>query len=208
MLQVGSTETNELVSSNKDANLDTSTSLALNISAVVRRALPSIRILSKWIMGQLEYLGRVEARLEAKEKRSPTTSTPNPEKEDLTSGSISLSELQIAFRQFWKAYVAFSNSILLAFPTDSLPNALDEGIWLEEDVDMLGFAPLRRGMKEGIASALGVPVEIARVGRDVHPNEEQLMRLADIQKDAKLVAGSEVRLFFSLLALCFAGTQD
>ena len=100
--------------------------------------------------------------------------------------------------KFWVSYAAFSNSLSRAFPLELLPNLNGGAIWLEEDVDMLGFAPLRRGMREGVTiSAEGTGSEILRVGKDVHPNEEQLMRIAEIQLDAFVVAESEVRRFIS-----------
>lgn len=185
LLKVGAAEIEELASANASNEVDTAApNLALNISAALRRTLPAMRILSKWMMGQLEYIARVEARLEAHEKAQTAPSFT----------TLSSDNFRSAFSNFWLAYCAYSNAVLEAFPAEALPNALADGIWLEEDVDMLGFAPLRRGMKEGIGSAFGMPLEIARVGRDVHPNEEQLMRVADGQTDAKLIARSPVSM--------------
>ncbi|KAI5480764.1 protein SMG7 [Pseudohyphozyma bogoriensis] len=190
LCSIGTQETTELVAQNIASgvheNVEDGSTLALNISAVLRRALPAIRILSKWIMGQLEYISRVEARVEAKEKKHglPTN----------VGAQVALDDLKGTLRVFWAAYADFANAVLEAFPFDLLPSAVEDEVWLEEDVDMLGFAPLRRGMKEGVAAADGMPVEIARVGKDVHPNEEQLMRIGDIEMDARLIAEAKESL--------------
>lgn len=193
LLTVGTSETHELVASNLASGTDTSESLALNISAILRRTLPAVRILSKWIMGQLEYITRVEARIEAQETKQSESTTDSGESSGPVNSVVSLSNVRESLNAFWTSYVEFANAMQVAFPPARLPNALDGGVFLEEDVDMLGFAPLRiRGTKERSGGAMGVPVEIERVGKDVHPNEEQLMRIADVQSDALLVSAAEV----------------
>lgn len=57
-------------------------------------------------------------------------------------------------------------------------------------MELLGCAPLSRASRDGRGN-LG---ELARVGKDVHPNEEELMRVADMQKDAIAMAAGEVSL--------------
>lgn len=93
--------------------------------------------------------------------------------------------------------------MLSAFPLKFLP---EEEVWLEEDVDLLGFSPLRRGgMKVGVTSGGGLGEdqgtleEISKVGKNVHPNEEQLMRIADVETDARLIAEVEVRASTAVL---------
>lgn len=56
---------------------------------------------------------------------------------------------------------------------------------LEEDEDMRGFLPVSRGLL-GRRSGGGGVVE------SVHPNEEQLMRIADLQVDATLILQAQV----------------
>jgi hypothetical protein len=79
---------------------------------------------------------------------------------------------------------------------------------LEEDVDMRGWLPLRGLMGgpcplpahlAGDAPASDALSEAAEHGRrtvglreEVHPNEEQLMRIADLLRDARRVVGLEV----------------
>lgn len=185
LLEVGAAETAELVASNAATEVDP-TNLALQISAVLRRALPALRILSKWLMGQLDYVSRVEQRVQSKEKKQRDALAASRDTPPLAADLVRLSDLRAALRAFWAAYVLFANTLQAAFPLALLPSAADGEVWLEEDVDMLGFAPLRRGMKKD------APAEIARVGKAVHPNEEQLMRISDALTDARLVAASDV----------------
>ncbi|KAK4702215.1 hypothetical protein P7C70_g4013, partial [Phenoliferia sp. Uapishka_3] len=187
LLEIGSSETAELVASNIAAGVDEA-NLALNISAVLRRTLPSLRILSKWIIGQIEYISRVESRVESKEKKHRDALAADSSTDRTPDHLVTLTELRAALRDFWHSYTEFANTTQQAFPLDLLPSALDGEVWLEEDVDMLGFAPLRSGMKKEVRPSDGTPAEIARVGKDVHPNEEQLMRIADVQTDARIVA--------------------
>ncbi|ORY89353.1 hypothetical protein BCR35DRAFT_300502 [Leucosporidium creatinivorum] len=208
LLSIGSSETNELLASNDASPSTDPIPLAQNISAVLRRTLPALRILSKWIMGQLEYITRVEARVEAKERKITAKGSQREslehEAQDPTAAadesmdlsSVSSAHLAQELEAFWSAFADFGNSMMLAFPLEELPSAVEGGVWLEEDVDLLGFAPLRRGMKEGVgaADAVGQGGEIARVGKDVHPNEEQLMRIQELQVDAALIAEAESAL--------------
>lgn len=158
-------------------------------------------------MGQLEYITRVEARVEAKERKTVAKGSQRESleqeaqdpaaaaDESMDLSSVSSAHLAHELESFWSAYADFGNSMMLAFPLEELPSAVEGGVWLEEDVDLLGFAPLRRGMKEGVGAAdavVGQGGEIARVGKDVHPNEEQLMRVQELQVDAALVAEAEV----------------
>ena len=184
LLLVGGAETAELVESNVSSQIDTSTddTLALNISAVLRRTLPALRILSKWVSGQLDYIQRVQGRVAEQQASSMSAG--------VQAEGITQAELARGLNNFWRAYASFGTALGSAFPPARLPCAGAGGVWLEEDVDLLGFAPLKRGLKEGAESTDGGSLEIARVGTDVHPNEEQLMRIADIQHDALVVVDS------------------
>lgn len=55
---------------------------------------------------------------------------------------------------------------------------------LEEDQDMRGFMPISRGLIKSNKAGEGEG--------DVHPNEEQLMRIADLQVDATLILQAQV----------------
>ncbi|GAA5885875.1 hypothetical protein JCM6882_004187 [Rhodosporidiobolus microsporus] len=222
LLRISSNETNELYTSNVAplSPSDPPPPLAQNISAVLRRSLPALRILHKWLLAQLEYIGRVEARLEAVERkrardtrRKARTSTGTEEEAQRASSSfgaeagesassekererVTVAELRAAMDGLWEAMADYANSMLLAFPIDELPaqplagageTGGVDGVWLEEDVELLGFAPLRRGGSARVEDG-GRPREIRRVGRDVHPNEEQLMRIREGQGEVEKLA--------------------
>jgi len=132
----------------------------LHISAVLRRLLPSLRILSKWLKSNTDYLARFV---------SSDTQT--------VSGSLAA---------FWTVYTAFVNTLGRLFPIQLLPSLIGP---LEEERDMKGFTPLKRGYKEnnsGETNERGMGLD------QVHPNEEQLMRISDILVDAKLLLQAEV----------------
>ena len=215
-------ETIELLDSNESqrggADQGTRVPAAQNISAVLRRALPAIRVLTKWLVSQLDYVSRVHARVEASERRrhrvsngdeaqhvsSLESSATSRDSSDPTR--VSLEEFRTGLDSLWLAYADFANILKVAFPQGELPlDLLDEGVWLEEDVELLGFVPLRRGMKGTAGEANVVSArEIRRVGRDVHPNDEQLMRVADVLRDAVDLAESHVSLCSCLF---FAGPK-
>ncbi|WWC66953.1 uncharacterized protein I206_100860 [Kwoniella pini CBS 10737] len=138
--------------------------LSFLISAILRRILPSLRIMSKWIKMDLDYLSR-------QQQQNPTSSI---------------------LKDFWTTYKEFIKSIGSVFPIASLPSLPEP---LEEDIDMKGFVPLQRGKTSGngsFNSSVGTESVNGVSHGDVHPNEEQLMRLADIQVDAKLITQSGV----------------
>ncbi len=146
-------EDESAVADEDDDDVDTVLALAARITAVVRRILPSLRIMSRWLKSHLEYVSRA-------------AHGANP-------------ELRASIETFWTAYKRLMLALAHLFPLVQLPS-LDGP--LEEDVDMRGFLPLRRGNAEE-------SVEPQRA--DVHPNEEQLMRIADLLVDVKLLMQTE-----------------
>ncbi|OCF59789.1 hypothetical protein L486_02462 [Kwoniella mangroviensis CBS 10435] len=130
--------------------------LTVYISAILRRILPSLRIISKWIKMDLVYLCR--------QNQAHPSST--------------------ILKEFWITYKKLIDDLMEVFPISQLPSLPEP---LEEDLDMKGFLPLQRG----ITSENNESNSLESQG-DVHPNEEQLMRLADIQVDAKLIMQSAV----------------
>ena len=130
------------------------------ISAVLRRLLPSLRILSKWLKAHLDYIHRLSG---------PDTPT-------LVRNSVD---------EFWIAYSDFARVLREVYPASELPELTHR---LDEDLDMRGFAPLAGGMsgKKGRGSPPLSP-DKGSAEDPVHPNEEQLMRLADLQTDVSLV---------------------
>ncbi|OXC67931.1 hypothetical protein AYX13_03614 [Cryptococcus neoformans] len=149
------------------------------ISAVLRRILPSLRIISKWLKLNTTYLSRLAS----------------PSSNDQASSP----ELRAAISSFWNTYHAFFQSSSKLFILERLPSITRP---LEEDIDMRGFAPLQKGktadidsFAAGATSATdsadgGGDVDGGYEGREVHPNEEHLMRLGDIQVDGLLIGQS------------------
>jgi hypothetical protein len=145
----------------------------LKISAVVRRLLPPLRIFSKWLKSNQDTL------------LSPDmTSTPSA----LASGNASI---QDGITRFWDIYLEFLGRMEALFPLEKLPMLSEP---LEEDYDMRGFVPLKRGMLEMSIGLTGEAANKAeRNGRgSVHPNEEQLMRISDLLVDGKMIVQGDV----------------
>lgn len=124
--------------------------LAQRITPVLRRILPSLRIMSRWLKCHLEYVNRLG------------------ERSDVGA--------------FWGEYKAFTGALGTLFPLVQLPTLQGP---LEEDVDMRGFLPLRRSLSD--ESSGGAGENGADSTEDIHPNEQQLMRIADLLVDVKLV---------------------
>jgi protein SMG7 len=137
--------------------------LAMRITATFRRTLPALRIASKWLRVNLDYvLGDTHKGLKGPERR-------------LVISGIST---------FWETYTSFATRIVLVFPPTSLPKLKRP---LEEDVDSRGYLPLG-GMLVQDNSPTDPGNEDPRTPEQVHPNEEQLMRIWDIGHDARLIA--------------------
>lgn len=152
------------------------------ISAILRRILPSLRVISKWLKLNITYLSRLA---------SPSG-----------NDQVSSPELGAAISSFWDTYHAFFQSSSKLFILERLPSITRP---LEEDLDMRGFAPLQKGKTADIDSfAAGATSAVDSTdvggdgngddgdeGREVHPNEEHLMRLGDIQVDGLLIGQSQ-----------------
>ncbi|KAL1409657.1 hypothetical protein Q8F55_003653 [Vanrija albida] len=147
-----------------DTDADGMMALAQNITAVVRRILPALRIVSRWIKANLKYIAR-------------ESWSHNP-------------DLSAALATFWHDYKRLMIALARLFPLAQLPG-LDQP--LEEDIDMKGFLPLRRGRSvNGGAEFADQCDEVDDAPRHgVHPNEEQLMRIGDLLVDVKLLMQTE-----------------
>ncbi|KAJ7625666.1 hypothetical protein FB45DRAFT_921994 [Roridomyces roridus] len=177
--------------------------LAERISAVFRRTLPALRVGSKWMLGNWVWVRQAVA-----EANSGEDETGDGEKERR--------ELSVQAVRFWTTYAEFLRMLGRAFPVASLP-ALREGeegdveLELEEDVDMRGWLPLHGLMggplppdpedKNNLQMPTGEGTATRRpVGprEEVHPNVEQLMRIADLLRDARRIVeleGSPLALY-------------
>lgn len=159
LMRTAETEVTESLAAHKDADesavaeddevTDTTLALAQRITAVLRRILPSLRIMSRWLKGHIEYIGRLAGKADV--------------------------------RAFWARYKTLMLSLVRLFPLIQLPSLESP---LEEDIDMRGFLPLRRSISEESGEVMEQ--------QDVHPNEEQLMRIADLLVDVRLIMQIEV----------------
>lgn len=165
LLQVGLTQLNESPPQDAEEN-----DLAQRITAKFRRMLPALRIAGKWLRANFKYVQQAQ-------------------KEEKKSSSV----LVIAgLPLFWQAYAQFTTELYRSFPADRLPSLISS---LEEDIDMRGFLPLRKLMGGGDADSISEAGSGTKIAAQVHPNEEQLMRIKDLLEDAKALAGFEVRVY-------------
>jgi hypothetical protein len=180
--------------------------LAQRITATFRRTLPALRMAGKWLRSNTRYIsqGRKVIASNEDEASALKDTTKGKDKRNGNSSPIVIGGIQ----EFWVEYVRFCATLIHAFPVEQLPELRTQ---LEEDIELGGFLPLRKYMY-GID---GKPPGSRRASTDrrdegkveprtsqdrptsraqVHPNEEQLMRIADILLDAKAVANDEVRI--------------
>ncbi|TKY89094.1 hypothetical protein EX895_001625 [Sporisorium graminicola] len=215
---VDTAETREAFEANKElaaalAQADGQSAPIRNLTAVVRRTLPALRIVTKWTKTHLEYLQRIEKRArDAMQQYGETDPVVvrsdmevRPESERPDAHLAAYADTLESIDRAWSQYVDLINSLRYAFPFDSLPNIGKVGsvgapaLCLEEDSDMRGFAPTRKATQStipgGTTITLGMGEACANVEAvrpsQVHPNEEQLMRIADLMIDAKVIAESD-----------------
>ncbi|PWN23271.1 hypothetical protein BCV69DRAFT_113965 [Microstroma glucosiphilum] len=175
----------------KGAARDGQSPATKNLTPVMRRVLPATRIASKWIKSHLDYIDRSQQTCISKAAEgfaSVKGSSNNAEAVACAAAELSLIQ---RVEDFWASFVIFTNTLRYAFPFDALPSlgtVRPTGaapLSLEEDTDLRGFIPTRRGM----LTQDDKPINPA--DRALHPNEEQLMRIADLLVDAKVIAESE-----------------
>lgn len=177
--------------------------LAQRITATFRRTLPALRMAGKWLRSNTRYLSQGLKRTTNGEEESPAPKDAStPRSKDKRNGGSAI--VIGGILDFWREYVRFCEALVNAFPVEKLPELRTQ---LEEDIDMAGFLPLRKYMAGVDGKPLGTarhpPSENGKTNGDalqerpvqardqVHPNEEQLMRIADILTDAKAVAEDE-----------------
>jgi protein SMG7 len=161
--------------------------LAQRITATFRRMLPALRIAGKWLQANFKYVlrGQQSAATKAKED-----SVSNKKEKRKSGPSLAIAGVPL----FWESYAQFINALYRSFPEGSLPALMSP---LEEDVDMKGFLPLKNlmvGEEKGDKENKG---DRNKAAAQVHPNEEQLMRIADLLKDAKILIDFEVCLLYN-----------
>jgi hypothetical protein len=171
--------------------------LAQRITATFRRTLPALRISSKWLRANYRYVVQTRSFddsgiVKTRENRG-----------SFSTAAAAGEEANIAILQFWTKYAKFSTLLWRTFPFGRLPTL---SMPLEEDVDMSGFLPLRQttGDAKNVAAVDhrdDLPSRFNSGESQVHPNDEQLMRIADLLNDAKILAdaGASVTLTSSSL---------
>ncbi|KAH9064613.1 hypothetical protein EDB87DRAFT_1598380 [Lactarius vividus] len=160
--------------------------LAMRITATFRRTLPALRIASRWLRVNLDYVLGDNRKDISNTERGPII------------GDIS---------KFWEAYTSFATRIVLVFPPTSLPKLKRS---LEEDFDTRGYLPLGGLLAQEVTSAEPEGQDL-RAQEQVHPNEEQLMRIWDIGHDARLIAeipGTQMETFRAQFSLIDSVRED
>ncbi|KAJ1024762.1 hypothetical protein NDA16_002802 [Ustilago loliicola] len=218
---VGTSETRNTIEANKELEMalqqvDGQSNPIRNLTAVVRRTLPALRIVTKWTKTHLEYMQRIEKRARDAMEQSGETDPVvvrsdmevRPDSERPHPHLVAYADTLESMDRCWSQYVDLINSLRYAFPFDSLPNIGKVGavgapaLCLEEDSDMRGFAPTRKATQSTIPGGTTISVGMGEACANieavrpsqVHPNEEQLMRIADLMIDAKVVAESDASL--------------
>ncbi|KDN53543.1 hypothetical protein K437DRAFT_271470 [Tilletiaria anomala UBC 951] len=201
LADISRSECDEAVQAARDAGTVPMNQKAVstNITAVFRRMLPALRICNKWIKSHLDYVQRsTEKAAKAEEdlrqalQGATNYSVYGSAKSDQNAADQSVIENVTAF---WRSYTDFMNSLRFAFPYDMLPVLGSDGplgvpsLCLEEDLDMRGFAPIKRAMIPFANAGMGDAYGVVR-SNEAHPNEEQLMRISDLLVDAKVIAES------------------
>jgi hypothetical protein len=133
------------------------------ITAPFRRMLPALRVSSQWLRFNIEHIQKQAA-------GSSQGADTHTVADTLTS--------------FWTAYGIFASQVDRVFPIEQLPKSI---ILLDEDVELRGFIPFQTSTSNTMAE-LSAIADSAKV----HPNEEHLMRLRDIQQDAQYFASMKV----------------
>ncbi|KAF8639187.1 hypothetical protein AX17_001673 [Amanita inopinata Kibby_2008] len=153
---------------------DTKDDLGQQITATFRRTLPALRAASKWLRANAKYLSQ-DPEFSAYQQKKGAATAKSPK---------TISKHSTSTKRFWEMFAEFSRTLARTFPLGRLPKLTAP---LEEDTDLRGFLPLKKLMDN-------VPIDDEgkiQPREEVHPNEEQLMRIADLLGDARDIAELE-----------------
>ncbi|KZT01341.1 uncharacterized protein LAESUDRAFT_486112 [Laetiporus sulphureus 93-53] len=158
--------------------------LAQSITAPFRRMLPALRLSSKWVRANYKYI-----------LQSPRPHGVNGNRTDALDsrnrpGRHSSAQLVLpGVQSFWSDYTEFFNALLRKFPLEKLP---DLKTVLEEDVEMIGFLPFKDLISDDVMTSVlrkgALAGENPPLPEGLHPNEEFLMRIKELLRDAKALA--------------------
>lgn len=164
--------------------------LAQKITAEFRRTLPALRLASKWVRANLKYLLQSLGTAPG-EHANGHTNTRSRDRRDRGRRSTGPGAPVVGVREFWNAFMQFSSALSRTFPLVRLPPM---AVPFEEDVELGGFQPLKTFVSSGGRSGSGSKapsVDSEVLPEQVHPNEEQLMRIRDLLMDAQALAAAE-----------------
>ncbi|PFH51166.1 hypothetical protein AMATHDRAFT_143301 [Amanita thiersii Skay4041] len=157
---------------------DTKDDLGQQITATFRRTLPGLRVATKWLRANAKYLSQ-DPEFNAYQQKKQGATSAKPQRK--------MSGYSVHTRTFWEMFAEFSRALARAFPLAKLPKLTAP---LEEDTELKGFLPLKNSMGNFITDNEGR----VQPREEVHPNDEQLMRIADLLGDARAIAELEVGL--------------
>ncbi|KNZ81029.1 Protein SMG7, partial [Termitomyces sp. J132] len=156
--------------------------LAQRITATFRRCLPALRIASKWLRANFKYVNQdheFNAFQELK-RIDEIDMTRNPK--------FKVARTSVRTQRLWQAYARFSTELARKFELSKLPQLTAP---LDEDIEMRGFLPLKDLMRKSADTESDLSAEGARPAQEAHPNDWQLMRIADLIRDAREIAKLE-----------------
>jgi hypothetical protein len=147
------------------ATMPSGTTPAEKIAVPLRRILQSLRVSSRWVCANLDYLYR----------------STNPDK--------AAPGLTKTMGEFWSSYAQFLTALQAAFTPSDLQSIADWKVTLTEDDDFAGFTPFKGSLVPYIPpedEVKEVPIS------QVPPNEECLLRIRDVIVDGIELVKAEV----------------
>lgn len=170
LLQVGIEQLQEAVSTTPELAPELSSkALTGFITAPFRRMLPALHVASRWLRMHVDLFVKGDVR-----------------EEDVEG-------LGKVVDEFWPVFADFSTRVSRIFPIDRLPK---DDVTLEEDIELRGFLPFEKDQAER-PQASRSPSK--RDLSEVHPNDEHLMRIRDLQLDALYLVEIEVSVLYRTL---------
>ncbi|KAG5644016.1 hypothetical protein DXG03_009231 [Asterophora parasitica] len=151
--------------------------LAQRITATFRRSLPALRIASKWLKANFKYLtlDHEFAAYQQTKRLEGVEVVRNPKYQFSRTSRRTI--------EFWESYSRFASDLSRTFNLYKIPPLTAP---LEEDIEMRGFLPLKN-MMDSVSPVEGRNTS-GVLAEEAHPNDWQLMRIADLIEDAKGIA--------------------
>ncbi|CED82862.1 Nonsense-mediated mRNA decay protein [Phaffia rhodozyma] len=163
---------------NSKATVDSMDQFSSYLTVILRRSLPTLRVISKWIRSHQSYLSGIS------QNQSILASTSDEPLRQQVSGkppscAQDTHRSQEKIQGTYRAYADLLNVLNITFPSTEIVSI---DVSLEEDFEMRGFGPTHKLM--GFQFHRTGDMERQTLGsRGGHPNREYLMRVSDLQKD-------------------------